>query len=179
METKPSLFKSVLPYGALTAIILMLYTAILINLQIQSGPLQWLAYLITAAALYYGVMKYRDTVLTGFISYGNAFKSSIVMLLIIAMMMGLFFLIYTSFDHSFVQQILDKARKGMEEKGNMTDEQIEMGMKMTKLFTTAPLMGLFTFIGYMFFGCLISLITSAIVKKDNPNPFAEFENTNA
>jgi len=177
MNDKPNLFKNILPYGVLTAVVLMLYSAILFNLKIMSGPMTWVSYLITVGGLAYGLIKYRDGVLKGYISYGQALKTATIMMLIIAGLMAVFMFLYSSFDSTMIQQILDKAEQDMRNKGTMTDEQIEMGLKMTKTFTSPPLMGVFTFIFYMFFGFLMSLIISLIVKKDNPNPFSEIENS--
>jgi hypothetical protein len=58
----------------------------------------------------------------------------------------------------------------MQAKGNITEEQINAGLEMTKKFFMVFLVG-GTLIGYLFFGTIASLIGAAVTKK-NPNNFA-------
>jgi hypothetical protein len=176
METKSSTFKSIFPVGIILAIIMTLYSSILLVMGVHEGPLSWVSWVILICGIFYGTKRYRDGECKGYISYGTALKSSILIVLIAAVFLSLFILIYSSVEPSFQQTILDNTRQKMEEKGGMSDEQIEMSLKYTKMFTTPVMMGIWTLVMYMLFGLILSLIIAAIVKKDNPNPFAEIVN---
>jgi hypothetical protein len=65
-----------------------------------------------------------------------------------------------------LQEIKDMAEIQLEEQG-LDEEQLEMALKFQQKFMTPGMMALFTILGNMLIGTILSLITSAIVKKDD------------
>ena len=57
---------------------------------------------------------------------------------------------------------------------NMTEEQIDIGMKYTKMLLTPIIMSVAVIIWNTIVGFIFSLITSLVIKKENPNQ--SFEN---
>jgi hypothetical protein len=67
--------------------------------------------------------------------------------------------------------MMDKARADMEAKGNLSDEQIDQAMTIAGKFMNGPIMLAGVILGTIFFGFILSLVVSAILKHSKP----EFE----
>jgi type II secretory pathway component PulF len=81
--------------------------------------------------------------------------------------------IYVKFiDAGFIQQMMDRAREGMEEKGTMSEEQVDQAMAMTSKFMTPEMMLIFGMVFGIIFGIIIALIVGLFTQKKNPEPFA-------
>ena len=157
-------------YAIICALITIIYFIILWLLKLESNKAAgWVSYLILIAVMFIGIKDYRDKDNGGFIQYGKALSTGVLIAIFTGIIYAVFIFIFVSFiDPQFIQNILDTARQSMVEKGTASDEQIEMAMKYTKMFTTPPMIALFSILGYAFMGLIISLIESAILKKDNP-----------
>ena len=68
-------------------------------------------------------------------------------------------------DPAAVEQILQQAEQNMIDQGT-PDDQIEMGMKYVRMFTTPTMMAVMGLLMYTFMGFIFSLITSAFLKKE-------------
>jgi len=139
-------------------------------METQNQALSILSYLLVLGGMAYGTITYRNKALDGFISYGHALKSCVLIVLVIAIVTALFIYIYVSIDNSFIEKALDKAEEEMATK-DMPEEQMEMGLEYARKFMQPHWMAIMSFIAYMFFGFILALIVAAVVKKDNPNPF--------
>ena len=64
---------------------------------------------------------------------------------------------------------LEMARQRMEERGNLSDSQIEQGVEFTKKFFIPFAIG-GTLLGTLIFGTVASLIGAAVAKKKPVNP---------
>jgi hypothetical protein len=58
----------------------------------------------------------------------------------------------------------------MEAKGNLTEDQIDQGMAITKKFLQPVPVGLLAFLGTLFFSTIASLLGAAFTKKSEPEP---------
>ena len=67
----------------------------------------------------------------------------------------------------FIDKIIAQSRDGMINKG-MSEDQIEMSLKYVRMWTTTPMIILFTILGSLVFGAIISLITAGINTKKKP-----------
>ena len=75
------------------------------------------------------------------------------------------------------QQLMDPNSLLMQNKGGISDEQMEMALKMQAKFMTPAIMSMFMFIWMMILSILLSLIMASILKKENPDGiFAEQTN---
>ena len=81
---------------------------------------------------------------------------------------SVFTYIYMKFiDNSMIQQILDKQREAMEERG-MDDAQIDQAMTMTEKFMTPEIMlGTGLFFGVVII-VIVALLISLVTQKKNP-----------
>jgi flagellar biosynthesis protein FliQ len=54
-------------------------------------------------------------------------------------------------------------------KKDMSEEQIEQALEMSKKFMSPVMMTVFAYLGSLFFGLIISLVLAAVNKRENPN----------
>jgi len=169
---KTSLFKASLNYGLMLGGALVVYSLLLYVLgAIGNQAYSYVSFVFYIALMVWGIKEYRDKVQAGFITYGNSFVLGFYIALIGALISAIFtFILFKLIDPSLLQTMLDKVRMQMEEKNNMTEEQIEMAMKMTTSMMSPMWMLIWGFAGGAFFGAIISLIVSIFMKKEG-TPF--------
>ena len=132
----------------------------------------WTAYL-SYAILLLGVVisayHYRDNHMGGFITYGQSFMTGFLTALFAAIGVGIFSYIFMSLmPPEFTQNILDNAEEKMlESNPDLTDEQIDMAMNMTKKFMNPGMMAGMAFLAYTFFGVIFSLLASIFIKNED------------
>jgi hypothetical protein len=123
---------------------------------------------ITLGAISLGIKQYRDEVLGGHITFGNAFGTGVLVALVLAAISGVFTAVFMSvIAPEIVGTIMEQTREKLESQG-MDDDQIEEALKFSRMFTGPVAMAFFAFFGGMFSGLIFSLIGSAIMKKDPP-----------
>jgi hypothetical protein len=156
-------------YAIITGLISSVYFLVLYLLKAETSKVGgWIGYLILIAIMYLGIKDYRDKDLGGYINFGKSFSTGILIAFFAGIIYAIFVLIFISFvDTNFINNILQISEQNMIDKG-MSQEQIEMGMKYSKMFVSPIMLTVFTVIGYAFFGMIFSLILSAILKKENP-----------
>ncbi len=172
-ENKNSVGKSALVSGTLLGIVLVIYSLMMYFLN-QTGNkyVGWLSFVIMIAGIVYLQIQYRDKELKGTMPYGKAFGFAILMVLVASVITTVFtYLLFAVIDPGLVDKLLAVAEEQLTRRG-MTGDQIEMAMKVSRKMMSPPLMAVFGLIGNMFWGTIISLITSAITKKE-PTPFGE------
>ena len=155
--------------GVILALILIIFTTAIQFLGMgQNKAMGWLSYLIFIVGLIifvkaYGKANNNEVTFGGLFTYG--FKTTAITTLIVIICMIIFFLAFPEFK----EKILETMRKGMEENGKMTDDQIDQFIagfsKNFLLFTAGG--GLFM---YLIFGAIGSLIGAAVAKKEPVNP---------
>jgi hypothetical protein len=171
MENKPSLFQHTMTWGAITGIILIVYSLVLyLAHQTYNQALGFLSYVLLIAGIIIGSIAYRDKVLGGFISYKDAFVTGLLITIFAGILSSFFsFILIRYIDPSVVEQSIAKAEEKMINRG-MSEDQVELAMEKTKEFMGSPLMVLVGLLSFAFIGTIISLITAAIVKKEK-SPF--------
>lgn len=106
-------------------------------------------------------------------TFGKYFMHGFAISAIITCIMLIFMAVFVTVDPSLKQQTLEKTSEQMRKNQNVSDEQIEQALNITRKFFMVMALG-GTLLGYMFFGTIISLVTAAVVKK-NPRPLFEHE----
>jgi hypothetical protein len=102
----------------------------------------------------------------GFMSYGQGFKIGFLMALVSLVVYAVFFFIYTTFvDANLMDTVYDAQRDKMEAQGNMTDEQIETGLRFARMLFWPIFI-----VGALFINTVMILIITIFTKRDNPNP---------
>ena len=132
----------------------------------QTSGVKYINYIPLIAFMLLAQKEYKDQ-LGGYLTFGQGFLTGFKYSVIIGVLMAIFMYIYwTLLSPQIFQEILDQTKAKLEAQGNLTDDQIKMGMT----FTTAGIFSVSILIGSLIFGSIISLIGAAIFKKDKP-PF--------
>lgn len=173
MENKqPAMSKSALNFGAKLGLVIMIISLVNYVFELYeastaiSTVISILSIAILAGGIYMGTKSFRDTAGGGNITYGKALGYGTLVALFAGIITSAFAFIYLGFiDDSFLQYTLTQQEDQMYEQG-MPEEQIEMGMKMTKMFMKPGALALMGILSNTFIGFIISLITAAILKKE-------------
>ncbi|MFN8259235.1 MAG: DUF4199 domain-containing protein [Bacteroidales bacterium] len=168
-EQKSSLFKNALNWGVIMGIVLVIYSLIMwfIGLSLEKWT-NWLSYLFVVVILILATINYRDKVLGGFMSYGQALGFGILVILIGVVISSIYNYIFMTF---IDPEIINKMLAMQEEdflKSGLTDDQIDRTMEMTKKFMTPLVISIMIIPVSVFFGFIITLITSIFLKKEKP-----------
>jgi len=167
--TKTGMAIPALQYGFITSLGLIALTLIIYFVNLQSVKwVSWLGYFILIVALYLGSKAYRDEYNGGFITYGRALGFGTLLSVFAALILAVFTYVFYKF---IAPDALNTIREIAEEQilrtnPNISDEQIDMALK----FGASP--GIITFgtlFGYAFVGFILSLITSALVQRKDPD----------
>jgi F0F1-type ATP synthase membrane subunit c/vacuolar-type H+-ATPase subunit K len=162
-----NLMKSTMTSGAILGAALLIYTLVLYMTNLTfSSVLGYVSYLIMIGGIVLGIKNFRDQEQQGFITYGRAIGIGMLTVLFASIIMAVFiYLLYTVIDPGLIEKAIEFSRNKMAAK-NLTDDQIEAAINMTKKFMTPAFMVIGTIIGYGFFGLIFSLIISAFMKKE-------------
>ena len=164
---KVSPWKGNLNWGLILGFILIIYTAILYFMdQIGNQKLGWVSFAIMIAVTFFGIKAYRDTFLGGFMTYGQALGSGVLINFYASIVGGLFtILLYSVIDPDLTQKLLVMSQDKMLEKG-VSEAQMEQALSVTKIFMKPVVMAGMAVFSSVFFGLLVSLILGIFLKKE-------------
>ncbi len=165
MDENRTIWKNAINYGAITGLSLVVFTIILYvtNLTFNKS-LGFLNYGILILFIVIATKKQRESE-NGIISFGKAFGLGVIVSLISAIILGIFmYFLYAFIDPDLIQKISDLQEQELLAQG-LPDEQVENAIEMAKKFVGPTIISIGTVFGFTFIGTIISLITSAILKK--------------
>lgn len=177
MENKVSPAKSGVLYGVLFGIIMVLEFIIMYVIGMRSlvntsaGIIVNIAnYLVLPILfIYIGCTNYKKNINNGFISLVESLKTGISITFIAALIYAVFSVIFNFIFPDFLDEMLAITKDTILAKNpNITAEQLETGIEMTKKFMSPYIVIPSTLAMYSFFGLIYSLIVGAIVKNENP-----------
>ena len=154
-------------YGGMTGLVLFLVFILsgILGTRV-SGIMQVTGYAALGLGIFIGTKNYRDEELNGSITYTTALYSGFLISFFSSILIAFAVFLYVKFvDSSIIEKIMEQTEQNMLDSGR-SDEEIEKAMEAAKLFMNPPSMGIFSVLGYTFFGTLLSLVTSAFVKRD-------------
>jgi len=137
----------------------------------QDWKVMVLSLAITTVIIVLGIKKFKETN-NGFLSLGQGLKTGIA----IAMISSVVYIIYTLLFMNVIapetmEQTLEIARQKLLENPNMSEDQIEQAMAIQRKFSgpafLVPMMLIFS----LFFGFIISIIVSLIMKKNEEDQY--------
>ena len=134
-----------------------------------NGPLQWIGYLVFIGGIIWSVMSYGKQINHN-ATFGNYFAHGFKVSAMITAIMIIYMIIFIMVFPDFKEKAMEEAKKSMQSKNNLTSEQINAGLEMTRKFFNVFLIG-GTLVFYLLFGALASLVGAAITKKQ-PNNLA-------
>lgn len=156
-------------YGLISGLISIAYFVILTmaDISMTEGIGRWASLLISVVIIYLAHKYYKENG-DGFMSIGQGTGIGFWLALVSAAISSVFTYVYMKFiDNSMIQQILDKQREAMEERG-MDDAQIDQAMSMTEKFMTPEIiLGTGLFFGVVII-VIVALLISLITQKKNP-----------
>ena len=174
---KNSFLQSAAIHGLLTGLALIILSLLDWSLGFygQNTPFSLLTYVVMIAGLVCSVIAYRKQT-GGYISYGQAFGYSITVAAVYAVLTAVFTLLLTRvIDPNYMETVLAFAEEKLLNTG-ISQAQVDMVMEMSSSLSHPAITFVSSVFGTLFISAIIALITSAIVKKVNTNPFAGSEN---
>jgi hypothetical protein len=178
MDQKVSPSKSALQYGALFGVLMVLEFVIVYVMDIDPilNPttgivINTLNYLIFPVSIItFGSVNFKKNLNNGFDSFGECLKIGVTICLIAGLIYGVFSAVFNMIFPEFVEEIMKKTRQVMlQQNPNMTSEQAEMAISMTKKFMNPAIVIPATVAMFSFIGLIYSLIIGAFVKNENPH----------
>lgn len=170
METKPT---KPAVYGLIISLILIVFGLVTyFTNQTQNKALNSVAFFIFLFGIILSCIQYAKQ-MNGNVTFGNVFahgfKTTAVIIVIEA--------VYTFISYKFifpdmVEKGLEMARKSMEEKKNMTEEQINQGIEITRKFFVPITIGSIILL-FGILGLVASAIGAALAKKKPQSPFQQ------
>ena len=168
MEQKSTFWKSAMIYGLYFGVAITFYSVILYVLGLSLNEnIKYLSFLLSAVGVVIVQINYRNRELDGVISYGQALGFGVAVILIGSIITSIYSFIIFSIDPSLIEQIKIAQEEAMLKKG-MSEDQIEAGVAMFSKMSSPGIMAIFSLFGSLFFGTIISLVTSIFVKRQ-PN----------
>lgn len=173
METttqKQTAMQTAFRYGLIGGVIGILYSVLMwaLNMELSGLVSTLIQIAIFVLILYLAIQYHRDKVQGGFIKFGRGFRIGFLTSLIMGLIgMIYMFLFVFVIEPGFVDEMIDKARDQMKEKGQ-SDEEIATGIKYTKYFVNNYIMPIWVLIGNLFWGVLVSLVVSGVTQRRDP-----------
>ena len=175
-ETKSSLLKNAINGGLLLGLISIVFSVILYVLDIVPvGITKGLVMLVISLLIYFFVIfytskSYRNNVLGGYISFGQAFIFGLLVAIFAAILTAIYnYIFYALIDPEYAARVAsltkDWTETFMESKGVPEATIAEALDKIDEKIVTPLKSVRQALIGGTIFGAIVSLITSAIVKK--------------
>jgi hypothetical protein len=139
--------------------------------QAQNKSLGWIQFCIMIAAIIWACTNYAKQ-MQGNVTFGNVFAHGFKVTAAIAAITAVYaFLAFKFIYPEMIDASIEEARKNMEAKGNMSDDQIKQGLDMMRKFFMPFAIGGMLIMSAIL-GAVASLIGAAVAKK-NPNPTLE------
>lgn len=167
---KPSVKKIALNYGFILGLfsILVLVLVYALNLE-QDWKVSVVSLLVSILIFTAAIKAYRKAD-DGILSLGDAIKVGLATAAIGGIIAAIYSYIHYSYiNPEYIHMIIENAQTSMlEQNPDMPQEQIDMGINMTKKFSSPFMMGTFSLIGSLFFGFIISLIAGLVLQNKRP-----------
>jgi len=159
--------------GLIIALIMIVYSLIIYFAGLYSNKtLSLIQYVILGGGIIWSCIDYAKNNVDGTTTFGNTFAHGFKVTAAITAIIAL----YTYFALKFLMPemldyTLEEARKGLMENKQMTAEQVDQALAMTKkFFIPFSVAGLL--VAFLIFGVIFSLIGAAVTKKYRQNnPF--------
>lgn len=168
---KNTILKSSMNYGLITGLVVIVYSLILYFTGLHlNQTMGYFTIAIIAICIFVFSKQYRDTVNNGAISFSQAFSLGLLTGVFAAILLGFFtFLELTFIDPTIIDKQLEIAQEKLLAQG-LSEDQIEQAITVSKKMMTPGIMFIMSILSFAFYSAIISLITSALLKK-NKNPF--------
>jgi hypothetical protein len=173
MEHDVSVWKANLTNGLILGLIAIAYTLVIYFLNLIFNEYQgYLFYVIQIVVLFILIKSYRENCKHGFITYGQAVASGVVISIYTAVIYAvLIYILYTFIDTDLVNKQLAFIEESLIKRG-LPQSIIDSGLEIQKKFLQPSIYALTRLFSNFFGGTIITLIIAIFIKKGN-NPLAE------
>lgn len=165
---KPSTARIALKWGIIVGVVIIILSTItsMTDLWKQSWA-SWIGYAFLLGGIIMALGEFKKAN-AGFLGFGEGLGLGTLLSAVVGVLGAIFSYIYINFiDTTMLSRIMEFQREKMGEQG-LSDEQIDQAMEMTAKFMSPGMMFIFAIIGYIFVGFILTLITTAIMKKSKP-----------
>jgi 1,4-dihydroxy-2-naphthoate octaprenyltransferase len=156
--------------GVIISLIIIVISVLgyVLNLDQQTW-FRWISVLLFIGGIIYTCINYANQ-MDGNVTFGNTFAFGFKTSAVVTCLVLLFSIIFISIFPDIKDKAMDVARKQMEEKNQLSQEQIDNGIAFAKKsFMLFLILGVIFL--YLIFGLLSSLVGAAIAKKNPQTPF--------
>lgn len=165
-----NLFKTTMTWGLVLGVawVLMAFAAYSMGMFEMPVWVTLLQLLVLAAIVFVGQRKHRDDDLGGHITYGRAFGAGMLVMLFGAIIYGFYIIMLVKvIDPAYIDKTMEVAAAKFYEMG-YDEDMVEQMLASTARMTSPLYLLVSTLFGAAFQGLIISLITSAFVKREKP-----------
>lgn len=156
--------------GLIIGLILVVLGLVIYFLKLDiNGPVKWIGYIVFIGGIIWSVNSYGKQVNYNS-TFGNYFAHGFKVAAFITAILIIYVVIFNALFPDFKEMAIEESRKGMMKK-NLTPEQIDQGIAITKKFFMVFVVG-GTLVIYLIVGAIASLIGAAVTKKE-PNNVVE------
>jgi len=165
-------------YGLITGtgagIWLIVYYEFIYSIAPFWGLVGWV---ILGAGIYLGIKSTRETVYQGKISFSQAVMTGVIISFLAGLVTGVFNFIYVKWINTeFLEFILAESKKVMEEKAASSEELQQQLDGIQKSFS--PSQQFFASLtGTLFYGLIITLVASILLRNRDPHNISDKENS--
>jgi hypothetical protein len=172
-QGKTSLMKQAMTFGAIIGLALVVYSVFLYITGLTfNKALGLVQYVVLFTGIYLGIKDFRDKVLGGFITYGKALGLGVLISVFVGIITLFFnFLMMRFIDPGLIDKAMAVAEETLENNRFISADQLDDALERSRWLFTSVWSVPIGLISFSFIGFVISLITSAFVKRD-PNPLA-------
>jgi hypothetical protein len=168
MEHNISVWKANLNSGLIMGLIAIAYTLVIYFLNLIFNAFQgYIFYVIQIVVLFILIKSYRENCKHGFITYGQAVASGVVISIYTAVIYAvLVYILYAFIDTDLVNKQLAFIEETLIKRG-LPQSFIDSGLEIQKKFLQPNVYALTRLFSYFFGGTIITLIVSIFIKKEN------------
>lgn len=168
--TKPSVLSNAIKYGLYTAAAYILFSLLTWSLDLMNWWVSILGYVVIIAGIILGIINLRDKLNRGFISFGKAFQTGLIISILIAIVSVIYsWILITYIDPGLAERIIQMTEESLIKRG-LSDEMIEQQSEITRRMMTGDLRmvgQIVTFFTTVAIGAVVSLICAAILKRND------------
>jgi hypothetical protein len=166
--------KPYLKFGLIYAGAAIAYSLLTFGLGMEKDPSvqsagQWFNIALPAVVIFLGIRERRNVTGNGYLSFGNGFGTGMGIAFIGGVISSVYtYLYFTILNPGMITWIKMRQEEEMIKRG-MSDSEVEAFAGQMDTWSSPGMMSAFVVIGAILLGLVISLISSAILKKENPN----------
>lgn len=168
MENKSAIWGNSITYGLITGFASIIYSILLYILDLTfNRGLSSISLIILLLGIFFGTKVLRDKYEGGIITYGRALASGVIIVFVAAILGAVFnYILNVYIDPGLAEKGFQFMEQKFIEQGRLTEDQIEMFMERAREKSSPIKTSLWSIPWIVFVGFIISLITSAFIKKD-------------